>query len=260
MSNIRIETTRDGSHTLYSDTLGSYYHNPNGAVDESLLIYFERSGILEALRNHRPVSVMEVGFGTGLDLLLLADQAEQLNSRSDIQFTSVEAYPISVAFANQLNYARFVNHPDLFDEVLTFFPILNEGGSSVIIKQVGRVQARVFGCLFDDFDPGEHHPFTHILHDPFDPLVNPELWKPSVFQRLKQWSAPDAVLVTYAASSAARAGLAVGGWLMARAPGALGKREMTVASLSEEKLAGMKRVKEQRLIERYKGGELGGQK
>jgi len=48
----------------------------------------------------------------------------------------------------------------------------------------------------------------------------------------------------------------VAGWKISRAPGALGKREMTLASLDEKNLDGFKRVNEQRLIERYHQGDF----
>lgn len=258
MPGVRIEISKDGSHTLYSETQGSYYHNPNGAVDESLHVYFEQSGIVRALKEHLPVSVMEIGFGTGLNLLLLANLARKLESKSAISFTSVEAYPISPDEANQLNYARFVDHPQLFDELLAIFPGLHSGTDVITLKNVGSVQAQVHRCTFDDFELGAHHPepFTHILHDPFDPVVSPELWTPSVFERLRLLSGDEAVLVTYGASSRARAAMAVGGWFVARAQGALGKREMTVASLAESRLEGLKRLNEQRLRDRWQAGEF----
>lgn len=258
MPKVRIELCRDGSHTLYSETKGSYYHNPNGAVEESLYIYFERPGIIAALKEHLPISVMEIGFGTGLNLLLLANLAKKLESKSQISFTSVEAFPISAEDANQLNYRDFVEHPELFGGVLEIFPSLHSGTDAITLKKIGSVEAQIHRCLFDDFDPGAHHhsPYTHILHDPFDPEKNPELWTPAVFERLRLLSDDGAVLVTYGASTKARASMAVGGWLPARAPGALGKREMTVASLSAEKLEGLKRLNEIRLRDRWIAGEF----
>ncbi|MCH8557132.1 MAG: hypothetical protein LAT84_04900 [Balneolia bacterium] len=258
MPNVRIELSKDGSHTLYSESQGSYYHNPNGAVEESIHVYFEQSGIIGALRGNKPVSVMEIGFGTGLNLLLLANLALKLESSSAVTFTSVEAYPIGFDQAQQLNYRDFLEHPELFDQMLPVFSGLNSGGEAITLQKIGPVQAVIHKCLFDDFEPGAHHPapFTHILHDPFDPVVSPELWTPEVFARLKSLSSDEAVMVTYGASSRARAAMAVGGWFIARAPGALGKREMTVASMAETSLDGLKRLNEHRLRERWRAGDF----
>ena len=50
--------------------------------------------------------------------------------------------------------------------------------------------------------------------------------------------------------------MAVAGWKLAKARGALGKREMTIASLSENNLTDFKRINEERLIERFNNGDF----
>jgi hypothetical protein len=50
--------------------------------------------------------------------------------------------------------------------------------------------------------------------------------------------------------------MAAGGWFVARAPGALGKREMTLAAPTEARLAGYSRVDEERLVRRLRNGEF----
>jgi tRNA U34 5-methylaminomethyl-2-thiouridine-forming methyltransferase MnmC len=69
--------------------------------------------------------------------------------------------------------------------------------------------------------------------------------------RLKKYSNPNAMLTTYCAASRARGAMAWAGWHVARAPGALGKREMTIASLNPDGLKEFKRVNEERLAKRY---------
>ncbi len=252
----RLEISRDGSHTVYSETQGSYFHNPNGAVEESLHIYFEKPGLLDDLKNHRPVSVYETGFGTGLNLLLLADRAAALESKSEIRFTSVEAYPLGIEAVSQLNYREFLSDPGLCDVLPDVFGKLGDSDGHVVRFQAGRVQAEVHPVFFEDFAPRTHLPFSHVMHDPFDPVVSPELWTPEVFTAVRSWCRDDAVLSTFGASSRARAAMAAAGWYVARAPGALGKREMTLASPTAHKLEAFKRVDEHRLKKRYEAGEF----
>ncbi|MCH8567248.1 MAG: hypothetical protein LAT67_03250 [Balneolales bacterium] len=256
----RLELSKDGSHTLYSEQSGSYFHNPNGAVDESLHVYFEASGLMNAAKTDEDISVMEIGFGTGLNLLLLADICERLKPDSKVRFTSVEAFPISPELASELNYAQFLKYPKLFDGLPNIFKQLDEitlhRQKNPVTGKIGQVEYEVHRCLFEHVKLSPKLPFTCILHDPFDPVVSPELWQPDVFRTLKKFSGENAVLTTYGASSAARAALAVAGWLVAKAPGALGKREMTIAALDENRLTGLKRVNEARLIERWNNGEF----
>jgi tRNA U34 5-methylaminomethyl-2-thiouridine-forming methyltransferase MnmC len=86
--------------------------------------------------------------------------------------------------------------------------------------------------------------------------VNEELWTVETFEKLITYANKNAVLSTYCAASKARASMAVAGWKLAKAQGALGKREMTIASLSEEKILRFKRVNEERLVQRFKSGDF----
>lgn len=254
----RIELSRDGSHTVYSETAGSYFHNPNGTVEESLYVYFETSGITRALQRDEDVSVMEIGFGTGLNLLLLADLVARHRPDAQVRFSSVEAYPLAPDQARELNYGGFIKHKPLFEALPAVFDRLQAAQESgqPVTGTLGEVQFDIHPCLFSQLKLRPKRPFTHILHDPFDPVVSPELWQPAVFDWLRERSAEDAVLTTFGASTGARASMAVGGWLVARAPGALGKREMTIASLSDAKLRDFKRLNETRLKQRWQAGEF----
>lgn len=79
---------------------------------------------------------------------------------------------------------------------------------------------------------------------------------PRGIPKLKSLAKGEAILGTYCAASKARAAMAVAGWKLAKARGALGKREMTIASLSENNLTDFKRINEERLIERFNNGDF----
>lgn len=249
----RLHTTADGSHSLYSNRFQQYYHNPNGAVSESLHVFFEHSGLIERLRSHKPVSIFETGFGTGLNLALLLDLIEKEKSQSDVSFESVEAWPITEKEAAQLNFGTFLERKNTMDLLLDIFSQLENGKRAE--QTSGKVKVVVHKCRFDEV---EHlcTPYTNIFHDPFSPEVNSELWTPEVFQTLRTHSKHDAILSTYCAAVSARAAMAKAGWHPAKAPGALGKREMTLASPKAEILTGYKLLNTQRLISRWNSGDF----
>lgn len=250
--NSSLFVTQDGSHSLYSSRFRQHYHNPNGAVAESLHVFFEQMRLPESMREKMDVSVLEIGFGTGLNLLLLADLAEKSGFNGSIRFESLEAWPIHPEKASELNYGRFMAHPGHAGILPEIFENLHNHGKSRIY--CGKVEAIIHKTKFSDFSP-ENRGFTHVFHDPFSPEVNRELWLPEVFKKIKSWSDENAILSTYCAASTARAAMVVAGWFVARAQGALGKREMTVASLSEKRLDGFRRVNEKKLAERWRDGE-----
>jgi len=245
---IRLEVCRDGSHTVFSPNFGQFYHNPNGAVAESLHVFFEVSGLISMLSRHEPVRILEVGFGTGLNAMLLADLIVSLNSSSQVHFQSLEAWPISPEMARELNYRNFLSTPALAEPIIRLFEDLQLGSASAQVLPNLRVEVHrgTFETL--QIPVGQ---INRIFHDPFSPEVNGELWTSAVFSRLAEWSSEDAVLTTYCAATRARAAMAIGGWFVARAPGALGKREMTIASRAEKQLEGYVRLNESRLRDRF---------
>jgi tRNA U34 5-methylaminomethyl-2-thiouridine-forming methyltransferase MnmC len=246
--------TRDGSHTLYSSHYGQYYHNPNGAVRESIHIFFEMSGLTASLAQNLPLTVLETGFGTGLNFLLLLHLREKAGHTAPVVFQSVDAWPPDAAIVAGLNYPEQLGRPAYGDVLASVFSQLQPGVNNAFL--FGDVTLNVFYGSFAEFDPMPIRA-DYVFHDPFSPTANPELWTSDVFGRLAGWSAPDAVLATYASASSARAAMAHAGWLVARCPGVLGKREMSLASGKAERLEGRRRVNEERLAKRYAEGEWG---
>lgn len=255
-----IHKTGDGSTSLYSPKFDQHYHNPNGAVAESRHVFFEKSGLVDALKSRESVNIFEVGFGTGLNLLLTLDYLQTLNLETTVAFYSVEAFPIE---ADMTEKFEFADEPGLQKSLPILRSILQDIYPGMNrIQLTDQVSLHLWIGFFDDlFDEHEKSPIINhnidfIFQDAFSPEVNVELWTPEVFKKLASISNGDAVVSTYCAASAARAAMAVAGWKIARAQGALGKREMTVASLDTKRLKDFKRVNEKRLAARFEDGDF----
>ena len=249
----RISETKDGSTTLYSPLFDQHYHNPNGAVAESKIVFFERSGLTKALQERDHIAIFEMGFGTGLNLILLKSYLEGLQNPPTVDFYSVEAYPVEPETAARFDFGEELNRQKPGKLLKSIFSEINPGTNSFPISE--SLTLNLYIGTFEE-SPKPEQPIHFFFHDPFSPDVNAELWTPEVFQRLKSYADASATLSTYCAASSARAAMAVAGWKIARAPGALGKREMTLASLNEKNLGSYKRVNEDRLIERYQKGDF----
>ncbi|MDZ7716873.1 MAG: tRNA (5-methylaminomethyl-2-thiouridine)(34)-methyltransferase MnmD [Balneolaceae bacterium] len=243
-----ITTTKDGSHTLYSHRFKQHYHNPNGAVAESVHNFFETNRLIEALSKEKQINILEVGFGTGLNLLLLLDYYQKLNSTASIQFHSVEAYPISGDHAAKFNFEAHIDHPELKQKLVSIFDNLSKGDNEFQVHE--NITAHIFYGLFEDYNPDVIQA-DYIFHDAFSPDVNAELWSGETFKKLKSLSSDNVILTTYSAASKAKGAMAWAGWKVARTKGALGKREMTVAALSDERLKEYELINYEHLAKRY---------
>ncbi len=254
MHETTIEICQDGSDTLYSNRFREHYHNHNGAVTESWYVFIEKTKIAEHLVHNLETHVLEIGFGTGLNFALMSDLVLHTNDSGKLIYHSVEGFPIDVKTAGQLNYDRFLEHPGVVEWLPGIFQNLEHGENIFTLSD--KLELHVFYGLYDDFIIPDS--FADIIFfDAFSPHANPDLWTGEVFKKLKKGSNPDVILSTYCAASSARAAMAWAGWFVARVPGILGKREMTLAALNPDMLQPYRRVNEKRLAERYERGEFG---
>ncbi|HBQ60078.1 MAG TPA: hypothetical protein DD671_10770 [Balneolaceae bacterium] len=251
----KVHQTKDGSSTLYSEKFEQYYHNPNGAASESVYVFFEQSGLISFLETTDTLTVLEVGFGTGLNFLLLLDILKKHNLHIPVRFYSIEAFPITVETARSIDFKEHLSDPGLNELLPSIFSDLNPGMNIIKPMKDLDVELHLFFGTFDGFRAQECSA-DFIFHDAFSPEVNEELWDDKTFKKLSTYSHSETVLTTYCAASKARGAMCAADWYVAKARGALGKREMTIASLSEEKLSGFKRVNEKRLAERYNKGDF----
>ena len=98
-----LQHTLDGSHTIYIPELDEHYHSTNGAIQEALHIYISKA--YQFSQVSQP-TVFEVGFGTGLNALLTALEAEK--SQRKTTYVSIEKYPLGPDEYSQLNYASLI--------------------------------------------------------------------------------------------------------------------------------------------------------
>ena len=223
---VRLEECKDGSHTLFSEQFGQFYHNPNGAVTESWHVFFDQSDVRDRLKSGADVRILEVAFGTGLNLLLLCDLIAEIGSTSRVLFQSVEAWPVDSTVASQFNYGHFLKSADESAALITVFDELTRG--NVDVELMNQVRVRIHHGLFESFLPKQTG-FQYVFHDAFSPGVNAELWTSEVFKQIYDWCDEGATLTTYCSATKARNSMKEAGWTVTKAPGALGKREMSVA-------------------------------
>src|SRR5690606_7952693 len=101
-------TTADGSKTLYHAEVGECYHSKHCAHQESIHVFL-KSGLqffLEKEQVHR-ASILEVGFGTGLNFLLTADYCQQQGILLD--FCSIQSFPLPFSLIHQSGYAAYLS-------------------------------------------------------------------------------------------------------------------------------------------------------
>ncbi|MGI9543456.1 MAG: tRNA (5-methylaminomethyl-2-thiouridine)(34)-methyltransferase MnmD, partial [Cyclobacteriaceae bacterium] len=90
---VRIIATEDGSHSLYLPDIDETYHSIHGAINESQYVFVEQGLVYYYHQNNdKLISILEVGLGTGLNLLLSAIWAK--GTGAVISYTALEPFPV----------------------------------------------------------------------------------------------------------------------------------------------------------------------
>ncbi len=108
---LEIQQTGDGSLTLYRPDLDEHYHSMHGALEESKHVFIQQ-GLYHIPR--KEITVLEVGFGTGLNAWLTA--LETLNQPVSVKYITLEPYPLPQDMVAQLQAALGADNP-LFTEL-----------------------------------------------------------------------------------------------------------------------------------------------
>lgn len=213
---MQLIITSDGSHTLYLPEMDEQYHSVNGAITESEYVYINMGFSYFPGKNPK---VFEVGFGTGLNCLLTALQAEK--SKRPTNYISIEKYPLEKYIIEELNYGNLISleAKDIFNKIHNC-----KWNEFVPVSKYFNLY-KIKGDLIDiDLNPFEN--CNVVYFDAFAPDKQPEIWTPEIFRKVYNIISPGGLLVTYSAKGEVRRQMAACGLEMERLPGPPGKNEM----------------------------------
>lgn len=208
-----LEKTADGSHTFFVPELDEHYHSTNGALTESKHVFIN-VGLNQTGKND--ISILEIGFGTGLNAILSYLEAKSKNIC--IYYTTIELYPVDKTWIEQLNFPGEIGINSAIFESLHSC----EWDKDICIDSFFTIHKIKGDLTKKRFD----RQFDLIYFDAFAPEKQPEMWTPEIFSHLFEQTNPDGILTTYCAKGAVRRMLQAAGYVTERLPGPPGKREM----------------------------------
>ncbi len=171
--------------------------------------------------------IAELGFGTGLSLLVTWAAWVDAGRPGTLQFTSFEAFPMRKAdmknalehFPSLRNYAEVlldVWHIEAGEFILPNGPTLN------VIAGDARETVPQWDDRADAW-----------FLDGFSPAKNPELWQSDLLNAVGAHTKPGGTVATYSAAGHIRRGLAEAGFDVTRTTGYGRKRHMTRARMPD---------------------------
>jgi tRNA U34 5-methylaminomethyl-2-thiouridine-forming methyltransferase MnmC len=215
-----IIRTEDGSDTIAIPEMNVSYHSKNGAIRESVHVYIEAGFGYQSGRSERPdpISVFEMGFGTGLNAFLTAIEAVQRKIK--VYYTGIENNPLMIEEINTLNYTDNLKNAELFKSIHQ--SQWNENVRLNDFFTLRKIREDIINYL-------TNQQFNLIYCDAFAPSVQPELWAEEIFEKWYSMLLPGGTLVTYCSKTGVRRAMQAAGFDVEKIPGPPGKREMVRA-------------------------------
>jgi len=217
--------TADGSTTIHLPDINEQYHSKHGALQESNHVFISK-GLHKIAAKQSEISILEIGFGTGLNALLTYFEASQSNLA--INYTTVEAYPVLASEWEALNYGALIQNekgPEVFRKLHeTTWEAQHVVSSFFKFTK----QEKKFEAITDQ------EAYDLIYFDAFGARVQPELWTEAIFKIMYKAMKQGGILVTYAAKGSVRRAMQAVGFSVERLEGPPGKREMLRATKISE--------------------------
>jgi tRNA U34 5-methylaminomethyl-2-thiouridine-forming methyltransferase MnmC len=210
-----IIVTSDGSTSIHLPDWNESYHSKHGAIQEAQHVFI-KNGL--SLFKGQSVSILEIGFGTGLNAFITFLESQLSNQMVD--YVGVEGFPISSQEVLQMNYVNQLNATN-FKPVFELFH-LSKWEENVTISNHFRLTKRK--QLFTEID--DINQFDLIYFDAFGFRVQPELWSLEIFTKMYTALKSGGILVTYACRGHIKRAMMEAGFQIEKLAGPPGKREM----------------------------------
>jgi tRNA U34 5-methylaminomethyl-2-thiouridine-forming methyltransferase MnmC len=211
--------TADGSLTLHSAQWNESYHSVHGAVQESTHVFI-KAGLVHLDKAH--AEVLEVGLGTGLNLLLTWVRC--LEGKLTVDYTALEPHPLSRVQLETLAYCEELAWPGLNEPYLKRMT----SASPDWHEAIGGLRFRKLDDHVQQFSA--EAAFDVVYFDAFAPRRQPEMWTADILERMYRALRPCGVLVTYCAKGEVRRTMQAVGFNVERLQGPPGKSEMLRAT------------------------------
>ena len=207
-----ILITSDGSSTIHLPDWDEQYHSKNGSINETYHVFI-KSGLKQVAEGK--VSILEIGFGTGLNCFIT-----YLEAQKQIDYVGVEAYPVTPEEVNKMNFIDVLK-ANKDEAVFKKMHAISWEEKHKITDKFSLIKRKQF---FEDIE--DKDAFNLIYFDAFGARVQPQLWTEEIFTKMYKSLKQNGILVTYSAKGSVRRAMQAVGFVVERLPGPPGKREM----------------------------------
>ena len=224
-----IKETSDGSKTLYISELNENYHSHNGALTEAKHVFIENG--LKLINNYE-INILELGFGTGLNVLVTIDEFLKTDKNHIIHYFTIEKYPVNEDEIRNLNYDTYFENIQIKESYLK----IHESEWNKSIEILPNFFLTKFNCDFFTIEKLHLPKIDLVYFDCFGARVQPDLWEKPLFEQVASTMKAGSLLTTYSSKGSVRRILQDLNFKVEKKAGPPGKREMINAILQDTDL------------------------
>ena len=214
-----IKTTSDGSKTLYISELNENYHSHHGALQEARHVFIDNG--LKTVQNYE-INILELGFGTGLNVLVTIDEFLKTDKNHVIHYSTIEKYPVDECEVTELSYDSFFDEPNIKE----YYRKLHECEWNNTTELFPNFFFTKYHRDFFDLKEIELPKINLVYYDCFGARVQPDLWEKPLFEMVADKMEMGGLLTTYSSKGSVRRILEELNFKVEKKTGPPGKREM----------------------------------
>jgi tRNA 5-methylaminomethyl-2-thiouridine biosynthesis bifunctional protein len=202
------------------------YHSADGGLAQARHVFLAGNDLPRRWQGRHSFTILETGFGLGLNFLATADAWHSDASRCErLHYVSVEKHPLSRDDLAKA-HAAWPELAPYAHELRAQWP-LSIGGFHRLAFAAERIALTLlFGdalAMLGELDARADAVFL----DGFSPEKNPEMWSDALIAEIARLSAPGATLATWTVAGRVRASLGNSGFRVDKRPGFGSKRDMS---------------------------------
>jgi len=222
-----VQWTPDGAPR--SARFDDVYRSRTGGLAQAQAVFLGGCGLPQGWSGREHFTVLETGFGLGLNFLATWAAWERDPMRcAQLRYVSIEAYPVAsvdIVHSAKACFGQAARSSDGTGELLAHAASLAQAweslrpGMQTIALAQGRVQLTLaigdvaamlaqLDCVADA-----------VYLDGFNPARNPQMWSMGTMQAVARLCRPGSALATYSVAGPVRAALRSAGFEVRRRPG-----------------------------------------
>jgi tRNA 5-methylaminomethyl-2-thiouridine biosynthesis bifunctional protein len=231
----------------FSPDFGDVYFSRDGGEAETRHVFLDGNRLGErftALGADRPFTLIETGFGTGLNWLCTQALWQQCSRRGWLHVVSIEKHPLLHADLVRAQ-ACWPAHAAFAAVLQARYPEPVPGFHRLVFPELRSTLTLVFADVNDALPRLCAQADAWFL-DGFAPSRNPDMWQPALFAQMARLSRQGSTFATFSAAGEVRRGLQAAGFAVEKMPGFGHKREMLRGAFTTPREADALAQKEKR--------------